>query len=128
VRVPREQVGSERGSVSQVFDEDTEQREFLFRLFRHIVVGGSMCQWEDNVRPYLEAARATYKDLLSVAKDALTGGIRVQSAAFQVTALKGEGLSAGLFGHPSSHNVCWVIVDPGKRTAVVWYAPYVPFW
>ena len=112
----------------QVFDEDTDQNEFLFRLFRHIVVGGSMCQWEDNVRPYLEATRMTYRDLLSVAKDALTGSIRVQSATFQVTALKGEGLSAGLFGQPSSHHVCFVIIDPAKRTAIVWYAPYVPFW
>lgn len=34
-----------------------------------------------------------------------------------------------LFPEPSSpHNVCWVSVDPLRRTAAVLYHPWLPFW
>ncbi|XP_076431747.1 cilia- and flagella-associated protein 300 isoform X2 [Peromyscus maniculatus bairdii] len=42
-----------------------ERDEFLFRLFKHLCLGGSLCQYEDMLKPYLETAKLIYKDLCS---------------------------------------------------------------
>jgi len=41
-----------------------ERNEFLFLLFRHLCLGGAVCQYEDTVQPYLDATKAIYKDLI----------------------------------------------------------------
>ena len=41
-----------------------EREEFLFQLFRHICLGGALCQYEDSVEPYLEITKLIYKDLV----------------------------------------------------------------
>ena len=43
---------------------DTERDEFLFRLFKHVCLGGAVCQFEDVVQPYLDTTKALYKDLI----------------------------------------------------------------
>jgi len=43
---------------------DEERDEFLFLLFRHLCLGGAVCQYEDTVQPYLDATKALYKDLV----------------------------------------------------------------
>jgi len=42
-----------------------ERQEFLFHLFRRLVFGGAICQYEDTVYPYLHTLRALYKDVVS---------------------------------------------------------------
>ncbi|XP_027270965.1 cilia- and flagella-associated protein 300 isoform X3 [Cricetulus griseus] len=41
-----------------------EREEFLFCLFKHLCLGGSLCQYEDMLKPYLETAKLIYKDLV----------------------------------------------------------------
>lgn len=41
-----------------------DRQEFLFCLFKHLCIGGSLCQFEDVVDPYLETTKALYKDLV----------------------------------------------------------------
>ena len=41
-----------------------ERSEFLFRLFKHVCIGGSVCQFEDDLQPYIDVARSIYKDLI----------------------------------------------------------------
>ena len=43
---------------------DNERAEFLFRLFSHLVLGGSVCQYEDFIKPYIDVTKALYKDLI----------------------------------------------------------------
>lgn len=43
---------------------DTEKDELLFRLFRHLCLGGQICQYEDTVEPYLAFTKQLYKDLI----------------------------------------------------------------
>ena len=43
---------------------ETEKREFLFVLFRHLCLGGAVCQYEDNVKPYQDVTKQIYKDLV----------------------------------------------------------------
>lgn len=41
-----------------------DREEFLFCLFKHFCIGGTLCQFEDVVDPYLETTKAFYKDLV----------------------------------------------------------------
>jgi hypothetical protein len=43
---------------------DKERNEFLFRLFKHLCLGAYCCQFEDEVKPYIEVTRSVYKDLV----------------------------------------------------------------
>lgn len=43
---------------------DDERSELLFKLFTHLVVGGPICQYEDNLQPYLDVTKSLYKDLV----------------------------------------------------------------
>ncbi|XP_008943940.1 PREDICTED: uncharacterized protein C11orf70 homolog, partial [Merops nubicus] len=42
----------------------SDRQEFLFCLFKHLCIGGALCQFEDVVGPYLETTKALYKDLV----------------------------------------------------------------
>ncbi|NXC20101.1 CF300 protein, partial [Corythaeola cristata] len=42
----------------------SDRKEFLFCLFKHLCIGGTLCQFEDIVGPYLETTKALYKDLV----------------------------------------------------------------
>ncbi len=46
-----------------------------------------MCQYEDEVQPYLDVTKSVYKELVSVQKDAETQTIRVVSPVFKIEAL-----------------------------------------
>ena len=37
----------------ELFSED-ERQEFLFLLFKHLILGGPICQYDDKVERYLE--------------------------------------------------------------------------
>lgn len=38
--------------------------EFLFILFKHLCLGGELCQYEDHIDPYMSATKQIYKDLI----------------------------------------------------------------
>uniref|UniRef100_A0A8C0WTY4 Cilia- and flagella-associated protein 300 n=1 Tax=Castor canadensis TaxID=51338 RepID=A0A8C0WTY4_CASCN len=63
-----------------------DREEFLFCLFKHLCLGGSLCQYEDVLKPYLETAKLIYKDLVSVRKHPQTKKIQITSSVFKVTA------------------------------------------
>ncbi|XP_059577072.1 cilia- and flagella-associated protein 300 isoform X2 [Alligator mississippiensis] len=64
----------------------SEREEFLFRLFEHLCLGGTLCQFEDVLDPYLETTKVLYKDLVSVQKHPETKEISVTSTVFKVAA------------------------------------------
>jgi hypothetical protein len=41
-----------------------EQQEFIWRLFKHIVLGGDLNQYEDDADKYRQAVRTLYKMLI----------------------------------------------------------------
>uniref|UniRef100_A0A3B3TQ57 Cilia- and flagella-associated protein 300 n=2 Tax=Poecilia TaxID=8080 RepID=A0A3B3TQ57_9TELE len=41
-----------------------ERKEFLFRLFKHLCLGGALCQYEDTIDPYISTTKKIYKDLI----------------------------------------------------------------
>lgn len=47
----------------ECYSED-ERSEFIFRLFSHICIGGPICQYEDEIQPYLDVVKSLYKDCI----------------------------------------------------------------
>lgn len=41
-----------------------EREEFIFRVFEMLVLGGSLCQFEDVLQPYLDTTKKLYKELI----------------------------------------------------------------
>jgi hypothetical protein len=54
-----------------------ERQEFIFHIFTRCIVGGSMCQFDDQIEPYLEMTKSIYKDMISVQKNATTKELQV---------------------------------------------------
>jgi len=107
---------------SELYDAFSQQdrREFLFRIFSHLVFGGASNQWED----YFKVTKEVYKDLLSVRRSD-TGDVEVVSTVASIRSL-GEG--GRLFPKESPLNFCYVILDPLVRHLRVWYFGWKPIW
>jgi len=99
--------------------------ELLFCVFRHLVLGGAMCQWEDNVEPYLEASKQLYKDLVKARKNADSGQIEITTLAYQVNGVQAP---TDLFPTPyAPNNWCLVLIDPVPRHVTYYYHGVVGF-
>ncbi|XP_055471568.1 cilia- and flagella-associated protein 300 isoform X1 [Psammomys obesus] len=100
-----------------------EREEFLFCLFKHLCLGGSLCQYEDVLKPYLETAKLIYKDLVSVRKHPQTKEIQITSSVFKVKAYDAVGVC-----YPSAteheQTFSYFVVDPIKRHVNVLYHCY----
>ncbi|XP_013418162.1 uncharacterized protein C11orf70 homolog [Lingula anatina] len=97
-----------------------ERDEFLFRIFKHICLGGQVCQYEDEVKPYLDMTKNIYKDLVSVQKDPSTKELKVVSQVLQVTASNDSGMH---YPCDSEHvqTFAYLIIDPIKRHVTTFY-------
>ena len=80
--------------------EDRIQNEFIFKLFQMVVIGGSINQYDDDAKIYLDVLKGIYKDLVTVAKDPETGEIRVHSHVFMVESIDGLDRLFPIPGHP----------------------------
>ncbi|CAL8094428.1 unnamed protein product [Orchesella dallaii] len=124
--------------IGQTLSED-DRKEFLCTLFSHLVIGGSLCQYEDNVEPYIQTTKLLYKDLIAVAvnttnSDGMTvvgehhgGGdsLKVISYVYKIHSAVNEFAGTGnkdvLFNRQYLNNFCYVIVNPLKQLCVTVY-------
>nr|XP_019946136.1 PREDICTED: uncharacterized protein C11orf70 homolog [Paralichthys olivaceus] len=92
-----------------------EQRgEFLFRLFKHLCLGGELCQYEDTIHPYINTTKQVYKDLISVQKDPDTKRISVVSTVLKVSTYDESGRCfPGI--QEEEQTFAYLIVDPYRR-------------
>jgi hypothetical protein len=111
-------------AVDLIYD-DAERDEFIFRIFRHLVVGGAMCQPDETWGDYLVATKDVYRNLVSVHKSTKTGKVEVSSRIYELRSVEGN---FELFQAGSPHNVCFVVVDPAKHTITCWYNPFISYW
>ncbi|XP_076129632.1 cilia- and flagella-associated protein 300 isoform X2 [Alosa pseudoharengus] len=97
-----------------------DREEFIFKLFKHICLGGELCQYEDSINPYLDTVKVIYKDLVSVQKDRDTKQINIVSTILKVSTYDASGLC-----YPDSLNseqsFAYLCVDPLKRHVYVLY-------
>lgn len=104
---------------------DHMRSELLFGIFRHLVLGGSMCQWEDHVEPYLETTKLLYKDLVKARKNPENSQIEITTQAYQVNRVD-EAMD--LFPNPyAPNNWCLMLVDPVPRQVTFYYHGAVGF-
>ena len=111
---------------------EAERAEFLFRVFTHLALGGSMCQYEDTLSPYEDVAKAVYKSLVRAKKDGDTAAVATDvysATAVVVAGATRERDCLSLFP-VSNHrqNFCYLCVDPWRRHVTVWYHAHVPHW
>jgi len=59
----RECLINEESEHYSIFNEE-ERKEFVFRVFEHLVLGGAMCQYEDKITEYYEQTKQLYKSLV----------------------------------------------------------------
>ncbi|KAL0994990.1 hypothetical protein UPYG_G00130330 [Umbra pygmaea] len=118
----RQMLQEEESEQYGVIDQE-DRREFLFCLFKHLTLGGKLCQYEDVISPYLDTTRAIYRDLVSVQKDPDTKEISVVSTVIKVSALDESGVC-----YPSrdkeDQSFSYLIVDPFRRHVYVFYHCY----
>lgn len=106
---------------------NVERQEFIYHIFRSVVVGGSLAQADENIFSYISATKSIYKGLLAVIKKPSNpNGLEITSRVYQVRC---PAMShSSLFLTKSSYNSCYVIVDPKKRLITAWHYSYQSFW
>ena len=112
---------------------DEDRKEFLFLLFQLLVIGGSLCQYENNLQPYLDMTRQMYKSLVTVYKTKSENSkLAVSSAVYEIKEVSGkDGESfypAASWKDEHVQTVCYVIIDADKRHVTFLTNKYVPFW
>ncbi|XP_012677460.1 cilia- and flagella-associated protein 300 [Clupea harengus] len=104
-----------------------DREEFLFKLFKHICLGGELCQYEDTISPYMDTVKLIYKDFVSVQKDCKTKQINIVSTILKVSAYDASGLC-----YPdnlnSEQSFAYLCVDPLKRHVYVFYHSFGIGW
>uniref|UniRef100_A0A3P8T694 Cilia- and flagella-associated protein 300 n=1 Tax=Amphiprion percula TaxID=161767 RepID=A0A3P8T694_AMPPE len=90
-----------------------QRAEFLFRVFKHLCVGGELCQYEDTIDPYINTTKQMYKDLISVQKDPETKKISVVSTVLKVCAYDESGPCYPT--QEEDQTFAYLIVDPFRR-------------
>eukprot|EP00439_Symbiodinium_sp_Y106_P075280 s331_g14.t2 len=123
VNLIREAILMEESELYDTFSEQ-DRREFLFRIFQHLIFGGASNQYEDHVEDYFTATKAVYKDLLSVRRSD-TGDVEVLSTIGSIVSLGDAGF---LYPKESVLNFCYIIHDPVVRHVKVWYFGFRPLW
>jgi len=110
-----------------VFNEE-ERREFLFKLFSSLVLGGAMCQYEDKATEYYERTKELYKSIVSARKDPKTNNIFIESHAFEIQKIENDHIFTGSKDRENPQNFLYVIVSPSLRQVVLYGHKWVPYW
>ncbi|XP_034748799.1 cilia- and flagella-associated protein 300 [Etheostoma cragini] len=100
-----------------------ERGELLFRLFKHLCLGGELCQYEDTIDPYISTTKQIYKDLINVQKDPETKKISVVSTVLKVCAHDESGRCFP-GKQEEEQTFAYLIVDPFKRHVTLFYHCY----
>merc|ERR1712070_1181539 len=119
----RESILMEESELYDAFSRD-DRKEFLFRIFSHVVFGGASNQYEDHVEEYFKVTKQLYKDLLTVRRND-SGDVEVASLVYEVLDLQQGGV---VFPKESPLNFFYVIHDPLTRHVRCWYFGYRPVW
>jgi len=119
----REAILMEESELYDAFSRE-DRKEFLFRIFSHVVFGGASNQYEDHVEEYFKATKQLYKDLLTVRRND-SGDVEVVSIVYEVLGL---GQGGRLFPKDNPLNFCYLILDPMMRHITFWYFGYKPIW
>ena len=118
---------------------ESDREEFLWKIFTHLVLGRSSCQYEETLSPYVDTAKALYKSLVRAKRKEGSSGDSTEavvvSDVYEVKKLflgnssDGENTQVSIFPKPNNRqNFTYLCVEPGRKICTVWYHGYVPYW
>ncbi|RZF39061.1 hypothetical protein LSTR_LSTR006598 [Laodelphax striatellus] len=100
---------------------DAEKSQLLFRLFTCFCLGGVWAQHDTNLKPYIEAAKALYKDLVKVERVAGTSELVVRSLVLSVSAASEDGTTVMPETTNKKQNLLFLVIDPFTRQLTVFF-------
>ncbi|KYM89672.1 Uncharacterized protein C11orf70 like protein [Atta colombica] len=106
-----------------------EKNEFVFRIFQMLVLGGTLCQFEDVIQPYLDITRKIYKDLIRVQKQNTSNDLFVSTLVLEVVAKDSTGQDYFPFDSSNRQNIAFLLIDANSReitTFIHQYGGYCP--
>merc|ERR1719240_2611835 len=78
----RESILMEESELYDAFTKE-DRKEFLFRIFSHVIFGGASNQYEYHDEEYFKVTKQLYKDLLTVRRND-SGDVEVASLVYEV--------------------------------------------
>ncbi|KAL4485995.1 hypothetical protein ABPG72_003929 [Tetrahymena utriculariae] len=137
----RECLIKEESEHYEIFSEE-DRKQFLFRLFQLVVLGGQMCQWEEKLSVYLDATKHLYKNLVTqiqlkselnidelinlknrARKDSATDNIYIDSFVYEIQALDKSYKKGN-----NPQDVLYIVVSPSIRMLHVVQNTWVRVW
>jgi hypothetical protein len=123
----REALYHEESEIYDTFSSE-DRKEFLLHIFKRLVVGGALNQYEEYIEPYTSMTKDFYRDLCTVRKND-AGDVEVLSWVVQVTDLGPGGV---LFPKKAQdrelQNYCYLVIDPVVRHVSFWHYGYRSVW
>lgn len=110
-----------------LLDEDSEEyyafsaedrKELIFQVIKLLVIGGEICQYEDEWDVYEPVVTSLYRDLVgqSVVKQA-SGAIAITARAYLV-----KKTNETTIAHDPERSMCLLVIDPvGKKVRMLSY-------
>ena len=105
--------------TENILRDKKKQQRLSSILFKHFCLGGQVCQYEDEIQPYLDVTKSVYKELVSVQRDAESQKIQVVSPVFQIEALNENGKKFYPSRTAYEQDFAYMIIDPIKRHVIV---------
>ncbi|XP_012232310.1 cilia- and flagella-associated protein 300-like [Linepithema humile] len=112
----------EESEEYNLYSED-ERKEFVFRIFQMLVLGGILCQFEDMLQPYLDITKNIYKDLIRVQKQNNSNDLFVSTLVLEVIAKDSKGQNYFPF-NPNRQNIAFLLVDANSREITTFVHQY----
>ncbi|XP_031554851.1 cilia- and flagella-associated protein 300-like [Actinia tenebrosa] len=110
----------EESDFYPMFSEE-DRKELLFLIFKHLCLGGQICQYEDYVTPYLSTAKDVYKELVSVNKDPESKKLQVGSIVLKISAMDEKENLLYPSSEPHEQSFSYMCVDLAKRHVYIWH-------
>ena len=86
-------------------------------------VGGSLCQYEDTLTPYLDMTKKIYKGVVAVRKQPESGSMVIESRVYRVKAI-----DKTYKEDYNPQNFVYVVINPSIRIAHVISNKWQKFW
>ncbi|XP_011504629.1 PREDICTED: uncharacterized protein C11orf70 homolog [Ceratosolen solmsi marchali] len=94
---------------------DEERQEFIFRIFELLVLGGVLCQFENEIKPYLDITRSIYKDLITVQLHEQGQNLSIGTTVLQVVAKNSQGEAFFPTNSELRQNIGFLLIDGLNR-------------
>ncbi|XP_032670943.1 cilia- and flagella-associated protein 300-like isoform X2 [Odontomachus brunneus] len=106
-----------------LYAED-ERKEFVFRIFQMLVLGGMLCQFEDTLQPYLNVTRSIYKDLVRVQKHNVSNDFFVSTLVLEVIARDSKGQEYFPSNTSNKQNIAFLLIHADSREITTFVHQY----